>query len=44
MSKKKKIVVFFLYNKLSLAACMRRGRGVLKGLVMWAAEGNVIFI
>ena len=23
---------------------MRRGRGVLKGLVMWAADGNIIFI
>ena len=29
---------------ISMAACMRRGRGVLKGLVMWAADGNIIFI
>ena len=38
---KKSWYSFFI---ISLAAGMRRGRRVLKRLVMWAADGNIIFI
>ena len=38
LKRNKSLYSFFI---ISLAACMRRGRRVLKGLVMWAAEGNI---
>ena len=41
LKRKKSLYSFFI---ISLAASMRRGRGVLKRLVMWAADGNIIFI
>ena len=40
---KSKISLYFFFI-ISLAECMRRGRRVLKGLVMWEGEGNIIFI
>ena len=40
---KRKISLYFFFI-ISLAECMRRGRRVLKGLVMWEGEGNIIFI
>ena len=39
MSKEKKLIVFFLYNK--PGGMHKAGQGVLKGLVMWAADGNI---
>ena len=40
MSKEKRKTLYS-FCMISMAACMRRGRGVLKGLVMWAADGNI---
>ena len=42
MYKEKKITVFFLYDKSGNKH--EAGEGVLKGLVMWKGEGNIIFI
>ena len=40
---KRKISLYFFFI-ISLTACMRGAGWVLKGLIMWAAEGNIIFI
>ena len=42
--KRKKIIVFFLYDKYGGIHEAGQGGRVLKGLVMWAADGKIIFI